>query len=425
MDLFSDLVSSWSDYRESSRNDNETVIDNDGVSNATTDADYSVFALLEALSVAGLLGNAVFLFIIFRHKHHHKPSYILLASLACADIIHCLVMATYFYPPIVTKTNPFWRMTSRVIMSVEWAAWGVTLSHMLALSTDRFVAVSCCYRYPKIITPNRALWFVGIVWVTMTVIMNGILITGHCCLIVPAPSYYTFAFEKSPINSTLNIYQKIFVPCETLTSIAVGVITPMTLLKYCLLKQRVKQDRNGGHGGSSHTSRISLSKRESKVLLQIAVVTLCFFCYMINYYIFYYFVGLTSKWETLFNSLMYCFNSMVHPFIYFGFNRLLRKQLIDTGYAIICCQTQAAINSGRATPSGGQRGAASSPSTNWSHRFRARVSGWRHGDPMPLRRASSCRRHKVENSNLNLARRRNTSIYEMGPLNGVALEIRL
>jgi hypothetical protein len=88
-------------------------------------------------------------------------------SLAIADVLHGLVTASFFYPPIVLKRNHMPTLGVRIFNLVDWTAWGITLSyapysnrwdpcrHMSAICIDRLIAILVFGRYNVIVTTRR------------------------------------------------------------------------------------------------------------------------------------------------------------------------------------------------------------------------------------------------------------------------------
>lgn len=141
--------------------------------------------------------------------------------------------------------------------------------------------------------------------------------TETCCLLVPVPDYYTFDYDNP--NYLLNYYPIIYMPQEITTMIVLVVIYPV-ILSFLFIMHRKMKGRGKKQGDNKHVH----------ILVQIASVVFVFLAYMFVYYTFFYVAGLTDKWATMFNSLMYNINNMIHPFIYFTLNGTLRDQLLFT-----------------------------------------------------------------------------------------------
>jgi len=44
--------------------------------------------------------------VLLRHKYLHRASFVLMLSLALADVLHGLVTTCFFYPPILLRQSP-------------------------------------------------------------------------------------------------------------------------------------------------------------------------------------------------------------------------------------------------------------------------------------------------------------------------------
>ncbi|EFO13733.1 hypothetical protein LOAG_14794, partial [Loa loa] len=54
--------------------------------------------------------------------------FILLLSLAFADLIHGIVTTSYLYPPIVLKRQHLPLLWMKIFNAMGWIAWAITLT---------------------------------------------------------------------------------------------------------------------------------------------------------------------------------------------------------------------------------------------------------------------------------------------------------
>lgn len=106
-----------------------------------TTEDKVIFAAFEILGILGFMANIIFVYFLIKFKHYTKPSFVLIISQAIADVWHNFHTSVYFYPAIVTRVNLFTLKGSMFMNAMDWAAWGITLTHMVGLSIDRLVAI--------------------------------------------------------------------------------------------------------------------------------------------------------------------------------------------------------------------------------------------------------------------------------------------
>ena len=97
---------------------------------------------MQTMGAMAIVGNITLFVILFRYKHMAKASFVLIANMAVADVLHGVVTTTYFYPPIVLKDvrivmfaleNELMQVPQPVLMRrftnlVDWTAWGITIT---------------------------------------------------------------------------------------------------------------------------------------------------------------------------------------------------------------------------------------------------------------------------------------------------------
>lgn len=109
-------------------------------------ADIAVFTVFELLGITGFVGNILLMTVVHQFGYLQKPSFILISSLAIADILHTIVTSTYFYPPIIFGSDVYSQAVTRLYNAIDWSAWGITLSHMMAICIDRLLAIVLFYK---------------------------------------------------------------------------------------------------------------------------------------------------------------------------------------------------------------------------------------------------------------------------------------
>ncbi|KAK0396761.1 hypothetical protein QR680_001841 [Steinernema hermaphroditum] len=315
-----------------------------------------VFAGLECLGAMAIVGNMCLIAVFIRHKYLSRPSFLLMLSLASADVLHGIVTTSYFYPPIVLQRIHLPYLAIRVFNILDWTAWSITLTHMAAISVDRLIAITFYGRYNQIITHRLIRNFSMTCWIVFFATNTTFFIFNFCCLITPLEEhhYYTFGFETYNLSarsfSHLNIYTYTYVPLELVTISILTVSTPLTLIQLyrrhkrklalrmastMLIEMSMKM---GSQHVQNHLKEIAAkraNRQQQRIFFQISTVTVFFYSYMTAYYTCYYLFEITNKWAVLFNSFFYSATQMINPLIYFWLNRELRQHLIESAHSLL------------------------------------------------------------------------------------------
>ncbi|TMS36376.1 hypothetical protein L596_003555 [Steinernema carpocapsae] len=312
-----------------------------------------VFAGLECLGVMAILGNLCLVAVLIRHKYLSRPSFLLMLSLATADIFHGIVTTSYFYPPILLQRV---HLPIRVFNILDWTAWSITLTHMAAISVDRLIAITFYGRYNSIVTHKLIRNFSAACWLIFFLTNTAFFVFYFCCLIVPLEEhhFYTFGFKYSKELDynfpNLNIYTYTYVPLEILTIAILTVSTPLTLIQLyrrhkrklalrmastMLIEMSMKM---GSQHIQNHLKELAArraNRQQQRIFFQISIVTVFFYSYMTAYYTCYYLFEIANKWAVVFNSFFYSATQMINPLIYFWLNRELRQHLIESAHSVL------------------------------------------------------------------------------------------
>uniref|UniRef100_A0A0N5A3T2 G_PROTEIN_RECEP_F1_2 domain-containing protein n=1 Tax=Parastrongyloides trichosuri TaxID=131310 RepID=A0A0N5A3T2_PARTI len=313
--------------------------------------DVLLFVSLELLGLSAIVGNAFLVFVLSRNKYLTKPSFILMFSLALADIIHGLVTTLHFYPPILLKKTIFPWIAVRIWNILDWTAWGITLTHMSAMCLDRLTAIMLYARYNQIITLQRISRFTISCWTVFLSLNVTFFIFNFCCMITPikAHNYYSFNYkDDDSIYYTfkdVNIFVYLYTPLEISAFCILAISNPITLIQlYRQHKRKVALRLNfqasamllemSVRMGSKHISNElkdmatrKATRQQQRILFQISVVAVIFFSYMTAYYLYIHVVTQNSKWLSVFHSFFYSTTHMINPIIYFIFNKEMRSHL--------------------------------------------------------------------------------------------------
>ena len=129
----------------------------------------AVFSLITAI------GNLVILQVIWRKQELHTPSFILLFCLAASDLLVGLVCQPFYvaYKIAELMDNSGVYCIVRMIQSISgWTTTGVSLAILSGVSIDRLLVLTLHLRYNTIVTVQRVLQTVFVVWVlSVTIVM--------------------------------------------------------------------------------------------------------------------------------------------------------------------------------------------------------------------------------------------------------------
>lgn len=128
----------------------------------------SVFSLITAI------GNLIILQVIWRKQELHTPSFILLFCLAASDLLVGLVCQPFYVAFKITELidNFGAYCILRMIQSISgWTTTGVSLAILSGVSIDRLLVLTFHLRYNTIVTVQRVLQTVFVVWMLSVAIV--------------------------------------------------------------------------------------------------------------------------------------------------------------------------------------------------------------------------------------------------------------
>lgn len=128
----------------------------------------AVFSLITAI------GNLIILQVIWRKQELHTPSFILLFCLAASDLLVGLVCQPFYVAFKITELidNFGAYCILRMIQSISgWTTTGVSLAILSGVSIDRLLVLTLHLRYNTIVTVQRVLQTVFVVWMLSVAIV--------------------------------------------------------------------------------------------------------------------------------------------------------------------------------------------------------------------------------------------------------------
>ena len=176
----------------------QTAADGAGSQQPLRVDDLIVFIALESLGTLAITLNVCLCVVLLRHKYLNRASFVLMLSLALADVLHGLVTTSFFYPPILLRQSPVPSIGVRLFNILDWTAWSITLTHMSAMCLDRLLAIMMYGRYNQLITVGRARKFTLACWTAFLTLNSAYILAQFCCLITPLREshFYTFGYGE-------------------------------------------------------------------------------------------------------------------------------------------------------------------------------------------------------------------------------------
>lgn len=125
-----------------------------------------ILALLYGIiALPALLGNAVFLWVIYKVRSIRTFSNLLLSSLALADLLVGLIVDPMWIARCVLTPRPY-DHPFKIAIDALWIQTSVTTTFSLcAVSLDRYIAIRSALLYNQIVTKKRCYIAIAFVWI--------------------------------------------------------------------------------------------------------------------------------------------------------------------------------------------------------------------------------------------------------------------
>ncbi|XP_026076418.1 trace amine-associated receptor 13c-like [Carassius auratus] len=276
---------------------------------------YMFFSLLSAWTV---FLNLLVIISISHFKKLHTPTNLIILSLAVADMLVGFVMPIEA-TRLIEMCWYFGETFCGLFLVITGLVMSASLSNLVLIAVDRFVAVCHPLRYPQKITMTKTLIMICLSWVfsstysTVFVINNGYfdishktnMCYGECSVMIG------FAWRVTDLILTF-----IF-PCILIISLYLRI--------FYIVHQQVKVINTLMKGGKCINEGSVRKKSESKAALTLGIIVTVYLLCWIPFYI----CSILAVSSTTINVLMWVLyiNSGLNPMVYALFYPGLKRQL--------------------------------------------------------------------------------------------------
>lgn len=249
------------------------------------------------LIVVTLFGNGLVCVSFYSFPNLRVICNYFIVSLSVADILVALLAMPFWF--IVQLNNTEWPLSQQ--LKLFWSCIDIfcgtaSIMNLTAVSVDRMLAIVTPFKYPKLLTPKRALVVILVIWLYSTAIASSRL-AGW-----PGNSFLHFVSTVSfflPLSIVIVMYTVIFIVVK------------------------IQVQRIGTAGGKDHANEMKAAKTILVVIGAFVICWLPFFAIVVghaNNPKFSYPMGVYNmfKW-------MEYLNSCLNPVIYTCMNRTYRR----------------------------------------------------------------------------------------------------
>ncbi|XP_065113481.2 trace amine-associated receptor 13c-like [Paramisgurnus dabryanus] len=264
-----------------------------------------MYVFFSLLSVWTVFLNLLVIISISHFKKLHTPTNMLILSLAVADLLVGLIVMPLEAIRLIETCWYFGDTICRLFLTIMGLLTNTSLSNLVLIAVDRYVAVCQPLLYPQKITTARTIISICVCWFCSSVYTNSALTTsqsrytcyGECTFII------TFVWK------IIDLFLFFLLPCT--------VIITLYLRIFYVAHHQVKVINSLMRSGKHLTEGSVRRKSESKAALTLGIiVTVYLFCW-----IPYYSLSLTpitsmTSVIAYFILWMLYINSGLNPLIY-------------------------------------------------------------------------------------------------------------
>ncbi|XP_073729829.1 trace amine-associated receptor 13c-like [Misgurnus anguillicaudatus] len=281
-----------------------------------------MYVFFSLLSVWTVILNLLVLISIYHFKKLHTPTNMLILSLAVTDLLVGLIVMPLEAIRLIETCWYFGDTICRLFLIIMGLLLVTSLSNLVLIAVDRYVAVCHPLLYPQKITATRTIIIICVCWFYSAAYNISVLITtsqskytcyGECTFIT------TFAWR------IVDVLLSFLFPCT--------IIITLYLRIFYVAHQQVKVINSLMRSGKHLTEGSVRRKSESKAALTLGIiVTVYLFCY-----IPFFILSLTPNTTmtsviAYFMLWMLYINSGLNPLIYaifYPWFRMSVKQMLN------------------------------------------------------------------------------------------------
>ncbi|XP_042621652.1 trace amine-associated receptor 13c-like [Cyprinus carpio] len=267
---------------------------------------YIMFAFFSLLSAWTVFLNLLVIISISHFKKLHTPTNLLILSLAVADMLVGLIVMPIEATRLIETCWYFGETFCRLFFTVMGLLFSASLSNLVLIAVDRFVAVCHPLLYPQKITTTKTLIIVSLCWFCSSAYNTGMVTSiSHKKYACYGECTIKLTFDWTVID----LFLSFLIPCT--------LIMTLYLRIFYVAHQQVKVINSLVKGGK-HINDCSVKRKsERKAALTLGIIVTVYLVCWIPFFILS-FTGNTGMASTTAYILLWILyiNSGLNPLVY-------------------------------------------------------------------------------------------------------------
>ncbi|XP_078358353.1 melanocortin receptor 4-like [Oculina patagonica] len=281
------------------------MVDNEERRSMMVDTNIAVIVLNSVFALTATIQNLPVIYAILKTPSLHNPPYILLCSLASTDLfVGCVIQPLYIaHNAMLVSGQSFscglWMAKETLLLLFMF----VSISTLVLISTERWLALHFHLRYREIVTVSRTLMSIGATWF-------------FCIVSVIA----------WPLGLDLYIFTMIGITVITIAAI----LLLFTYIKIFLILRRHKALIQ--NQAKLHPPSVNIRKHKKSSATMLYVVVLFFIFYAPTFYAMIHYLDLGEKFASVSQTILWevaktvaLINASANPLMYYWKMREMRR----------------------------------------------------------------------------------------------------
>ena len=123
-----------------------------------------MLTIMAVLAPFIIIGNLFVVLAVYKNYNLRTPTNYILTSLAVNGMVTGVALALDCYPAVFSLKTWYPNMADLLSLPL-FTSSSSTLLHIVALTVDRYIAVTKPLKYPALVTPKRVSYAIATIWI--------------------------------------------------------------------------------------------------------------------------------------------------------------------------------------------------------------------------------------------------------------------